>query len=106
MYYFFGGVVWFALCILTATLADKKGHNGIGFFFLALFLSPLVGLLVIACVGDKNQVALKEEDSEKEKWVAARIVELISSGKNATDAKIQAEAEYSINKNKSPSFTR
>lgn len=37
MYYFFGGVAWFALCILTATLADKKGHNGIGFFFFSSF---------------------------------------------------------------------
>ena len=38
-------------------------------------------------------------NAEKEKWISERIVELISTGKTATDAKIQAEAEYSVEKN-------
>lgn len=127
---FIVGILWIILCALTAALAEKKGHKGIGYFLLAIFLSPLVGLITVACISNKNQkacpycrkaidieatvcgycgkelakkhIAAKPEDIEKEKWISERIVELISSGKNATDAKIQAEAEYSVNKHKSP----
>lgn len=36
-----GGILWIILCALTATLAERKGqHKGIGYFLLALFLSP------------------------------------------------------------------
>lgn len=35
-----GGILWIILCALTATLAERKGYKGIGYFLLALFLSP------------------------------------------------------------------
>lgn len=115
-----GFVVWIVLCALVATFAERKGRKGIGYFFLALFLSPLVAGIVVLCVADKNkkecpycmksvsvnatvcpycnkEIAKKKSSSEKEKWISQRIVELIGSGKSATDAKIQAEAEYSVN---------
>ena len=119
-----GGVLWIVLCALTATLAERKGHKGIGYFLLALFLSPLIGLIIVACISNKTKklcpyckkaidihaivcgycgkelTKKNPASSEKEKWISERIVELISTGKSATDAKIQAEAEYSVNKNK------
>ncbi len=121
-------LLWIILCGLTAALAEKKGHKGIGYLLLSIFFSPLIGLLVVAAISNKNQKAcpycwkpidvratvcsycckdlpnnhIAAKSAEKEKWLSERIVELISSGKNATDAKIQAEAEYSVNKHKSP----
>ena len=117
-----GFVVWIVLCALVATFAERKGRKGVGYFFLALFFSPLVAGIVVLCVADKNkkecpycmksvsvnatvcpycnkEIAKKKSSSEKEKWISQRIVELIGSGKSATDAKIQAEAEYSVNSN-------
>lgn len=120
-----GGILWFILCALTAALAERKGHIGIGYFLLALFLSPLIGLIIVACISDKTKkicpycrkaidihatvcgycgkeiIKKNSASTEKEKWISERIVELISSGKSATDAKIQAAAEYSVNKNNS-----
>ena len=42
----------------------------------------------------------KVVDTEKNAWISKRILELINEGKNATDAKIQSEAEYSVNDKK------
>jgi uncharacterized membrane protein YeaQ/YmgE (transglycosylase-associated protein family) len=38
-------VVWVALCFVAGAIASKKGRSAVGFFFLALFLSPLVGII-------------------------------------------------------------
>lgn len=43
-------LVWLTLSGLVGWLADQKGRSGIGFFFLSLCLSPLVGLLAVIAV--------------------------------------------------------
>ena len=114
-------LIWLVLCALVATFAERKGRKGIGYFLIAFFFSPLVGGIVVLCVADKNkkecpyckksvaidatvcpycnkEIAKKKSSSEKEKWISQRIVDLIGDGKSATDAKIQAEAEYSVNR--------
>lgn len=116
------GIIWLILCALTGAWAENKGHKGIGYFLLAFFFSPIIGLIIVACISNKTkkicpyckkaidihatvcsfcgkELAKKvSATSEKEKWISKRIVELISIGNSATDAKIQAEAEYSANK--------
>ena len=50
--------VWLPLCAVVAYVAAQKGRSGIGMFFLSLFLSPLVGLLVtIALPAIRSQSA-------------------------------------------------
>ena len=119
-----GTIIWIVLCALTAAIAEKKGHKGIGYCLLAIFLTPIVGLIVVACISNKNKKECpycrksidieasvcgycgkelkksKSANSEKSTWISKRILELINEGKNATDAKIQAEAEYSVNDKK------
>lgn len=119
-----GVVVWIFLCALTAAIAEKKGHKGLGYCLLAIFLSPVVGLIVVACISNKNKKECpfcrksidveasvcgycgkelkksKSINSEKNTWISKRILELINEGRGATDAKIQAEAEYSLNDKK------
>lgn len=38
-------IVWLALCILAGWIAAEKGRSGVGFFLLAFFLSPVIGIL-------------------------------------------------------------
>jgi phosphate/sulfate permease len=39
-------VGWLVLCGASAVYATNKGRDGVGIFFLSLFLSPLVGFVV------------------------------------------------------------
>ncbi len=38
-------IVWIGLSIVAGVIAGNKGRSGIGFFFLALLLSPLIGII-------------------------------------------------------------
>ncbi len=52
-----GYVIWFGVCIAVGAFASKKGRSGIGWFFFALFLSPLLGGIIVACLKDLNMEA-------------------------------------------------
>ncbi len=41
---------WLGLSILAGVIAAGKGRSGLGFFLLAVFLSPLIGLIAALCV--------------------------------------------------------
>mgnify|MGYP007100063950 CR=1 FL=1 len=43
-------IVWIPLCFLVAWIASQKGRSGVGWFFLSLFLSPVIGLLALIAV--------------------------------------------------------
>ncbi len=38
---------WIFLCGVVGDLADKRGHDGILWFFFSLFCSPVLGFLVV-----------------------------------------------------------
>jgi hypothetical protein len=48
-----GLVLWLVLCFCVVVYAGRKGRSQIGFFLLSLFLSPLVGFILVA-VGPSN----------------------------------------------------
>ena len=53
-------LLWILLSALIAAYASKKGRSGAGYFFLALFLSPLVAFLVaLASKPDREAAAQK-----------------------------------------------
>lgn len=53
--------VWVALCFVAGAIAGNKGRSGVGFFFLALLLSPLVGILAaLIAAPNKANVEAKE----------------------------------------------
>jgi hypothetical protein len=43
-------VLWLLGSSLVAAIARQKGQSTVGFFALALVLSPLIGLIVVAVV--------------------------------------------------------
>lgn len=48
-------ILWLVLSVLAAVLAENKGRSGVGFFFLALFFSPIIGLIAAAVVETKQE---------------------------------------------------
>ena len=42
--------LWLGLALVAAVFADAKGRSATGHFFIAVFLTPLVGLIAIACL--------------------------------------------------------
>ena len=59
-----GVIVWLVLAILVGVYASNKGRSGIGFFFLAVLLSPLIGI-IIAVLVSPNQEAIESDAIEK-----------------------------------------
>jgi hypothetical protein len=48
-------VAWLVLSVLVAVLADARGRSGVGFFLMALSLSPLVAFVwVMVALGGKK----------------------------------------------------
>jgi len=62
-------ITWIALCIVAGVIAGNKGRSSVGFFFLSLFLSPLVGVIaaLIAKTDEKklNEDKISTGDSKK-----------------------------------------
>lgn len=45
-------IIWSILSICVAILAERRGRSGVGFFFLALLISPLIAGIVVLCLTD------------------------------------------------------
>ena len=48
---------WLIFAILVGVFAGKKGRSGIGYFFLAVILSPLIGLIILLIAGENREKA-------------------------------------------------
>jgi len=51
--------LWFAFSMLAGWIAEQKGRSGVGFFFLSIILTPLIGLIAAAVIS-KNEAALAD----------------------------------------------
>ncbi len=40
-------ITWFVLAILVGVFAENKGHSYLGFFLIAVVLSPLIGFIIV-----------------------------------------------------------
>ena len=48
---------WICFSFLAAWIAADKGRSGVGFFFLSLLLSPLIGIIAAcACQGRRDSI--------------------------------------------------
>lgn len=51
--------IWIFLSIVAGVIASKKGRSGWGFFWLSIFLSPLVGI-VCAALASPDRVKMEK----------------------------------------------
>ena len=56
--------VWIALCFVAVAIASKKGRSSVGFFFLSLVLSPLIGI-VAALIAKPNEEKVEKSKIEE-----------------------------------------
>lgn len=47
-------IVWIVLCFVIAAGAKNRNRSYGGFLVLSLFLSPLIGLIVLVALGEKK----------------------------------------------------
>jgi hypothetical protein len=59
----FSIVVWFILCVLIGLWAEKWYRSSVKWAIISLFISPLIGALILACMG-KNKKAIEKEKRE------------------------------------------
>src|SRR2546423_12499008 len=70
-------LIWILLCGLCAVLASNKGRSAAGYFFLSLFLSPLIGFIAVL-IAKPNVKAVEQQqvavgDMKKCPYCAERI---------------------------------
>lgn len=53
-------ILWLFLSIVAGIIASNKGRSGFGFFLLAVFLSPLIGIIA-ALVAGENRANVEEK---------------------------------------------
>jgi hypothetical protein len=49
-------IVWLVFAILVGAFASSKGRSGVGFFFISVLLSPLIGFIIALCVKSRDQL--------------------------------------------------
>lgn len=49
-------ILWIVFAVLVGLLASSKGRSGFLFFFLALILSPIVGLVIALVIPKNNEI--------------------------------------------------
>lgn len=54
---------WLGLSLVVAVAATKRGRIGVGWFIISLFLSPLIGGLLLLALGPSGTAAAPRDDS-------------------------------------------
>jgi predicted RNA-binding Zn-ribbon protein involved in translation (DUF1610 family) len=60
---------WIGFCAIPAIIASNKGRSAAGWFFGSLFISPLLGAIIVACLhpltGELEQRAVSSGEMRK-----------------------------------------
>jgi RNA polymerase subunit RPABC4/transcription elongation factor Spt4 len=43
-------IVYFILCMIVGTIASKKKRSGLGWFFIAFLISPILAGIIVLCL--------------------------------------------------------
>jgi|SaaInlStandDraft_3_1057020.scaffolds.fasta_scaffold37372_1 hypothetical protein len=70
-------LVWIALCVVTAVIANNKGRSVVGFFCLSFLLSPLVGIIAALVISPDIEKVEKKQISSGDSKKCPKCAELI-----------------------------
>jgi hypothetical protein len=60
-------VLWIVLSVAIAVAASNRGHNGAGWFFLSLLISPVIALLFLIASRDRRlEVTIRQAGKDEE----------------------------------------
>lgn len=82
---------WLFFSLGIAALADSRGRNGFGFFVLSVFLSPLVGLIVVLAIRNLKADAIAAARREQDHQRQAQSLAAIGAGKQGARLSIADE---------------
>ena len=52
--------LWVVFSFLVLAVASSKGRSGCAWFFISLIISPLIAIIILACMGDSDEKKEKE----------------------------------------------
>ena len=61
-----GGFTYFILCIVVGAIASSRGRFGFGYFILSLFISPLIGFIIVLALGNEKYTRREQIKEEAE----------------------------------------
>ena len=61
--WFIIGIIWLILAFVLASTAKNKGRSYSLFLILGLFLSPVIGFIVLIAIGENKDIIEKENIS-------------------------------------------
>lgn len=92
-------VVYIAFCMIPVGLAKKHGRSQFGWFFLSFLVSPLLGLIILACLGETEEKRKERviEDAELRQLIESNYAhqESIPERKNNLSDKINDIYKFS-----------
>ena len=54
-------IFWLLFAVAVGAIASSKGRSGIGWFLLAVIISPLIAVIIVAIIGEIGEPALSAD---------------------------------------------
>ena len=61
----FGVLFWMIFVVVTGVMASKRGRNALGWVVLTIFLSPLLGIILLLLLGSSEDKKMERIASEE-----------------------------------------
>ena len=61
----FGVLFWMIFVVVTGVMASKRGRNALGWVVLSIFLSPLLGIILLLLLGSSEDKKMERIASEE-----------------------------------------
>jgi phosphate/sulfate permease len=58
-------LAWIVFAVLVGVYAGHKGRSGVGFFFISLLLSPLIGFLIAVVIPTRREAVAERSGLKK-----------------------------------------
>ena len=83
------------LCFVVGYIANQKGRSGIAWFLFSLFLSPLLGIIMVAVISSRKLQHVSLESQVRDSMLESRYSSYIHSHKPAFSASVVHDVEFS-----------